>query len=141
MNMLVRKNVFEPLKIWDELDNWDGIFGSLMPVTKTTPIDITENEKEYHVKADVPGFEKDEISISLNDNILTIQGEKKKEDKDEKENYIRKERFYSSFSKSISLYENVDIDKIDASLKNGTLELRIPKKEVQEKPVKKIEVK
>ena len=141
MNMLATRQVFEPLKIWKELNDWDGIYGSFFPMSKnSTPIDVTENQDHYCIKADVPGFDKEDIKISLDDNILTIQGERKKETTNKQENYIQKERFYTNFSKSIALYDNVDIEKINASLKNGVLELQLPKKEAQEKKIKKIEV-
>lgn len=140
MSTLVKRYAFEPLSLWNDLDNWNKVFKSY-DSTKNTPIDIIENDKSYIVKVDVPGFEKEEISISVDDNILTIQGEKKQENDDSKENYIRKERYYSSFSKSISLYDNIDTNKINAELKNGILDLTLPKKTTQEKTLKKIEIK
>jgi HSP20 family protein len=92
-------------------------------------VDILENEKGYEVNLAVPGLSKDEFKIDLNDNFLTVSGERKFS-KEKKENNLHVvETQYGSFSRSFSLPENVDAAKIQASYNNGILEIFIPKDE------------
>ncbi len=106
--------------------------------TWTPKVDVVENEDSYVVNADIPGMNKEDIKIDIDDNTLTIKGEKKLENKEEKENYIRIERSYGSFFRTFALSENVDRENIKANYKDGVLELTLPKKE-EAKP-KQIEV-
>jgi len=103
--------------------------------------EIAETDKEYHVSAELPGLTEKDIEINLEDNILTIKGEKKEEKDEKKKNYHLYERRYGLFNRSFTLPENVDQEKINANIKNGVLEILIPKKEIQKKTAKKIEVK
>lgn len=140
MNM-VKYSPFKSLNMWKELDALDSFLGASFSNFDSSPaMDVTVDEKNYCIKADVPGFNKENIKISLDNDILTIEGEQNTEEKQEGKNYLRKERRHCSFKKSVQLYDNVDIDKIKASLKNGILELNIPKKEVKKIEPKKIEV-
>lgn len=91
-------------------------------------VDIRENEKEYIVEADLPGVKKEEINIELNNDRLTISVEKNEEVKEERENYIRKERRSGSYCRSFYV-ENVLEDKISAKFENGVLSMVLPKKE------------
>jgi len=90
-------------------------------------VDIRENEKEYIVEADLPGVKKDQINIELDNNILTIAVKNNEEVNVETENYIRKERRSSSYSRSFHV-ENIVEDKIAARFKNGVLTIVLPKK-------------
>lgn len=105
----------------------------------TPEIDIYENDDNFVIEADIPGMDIKDIKIEVQDNTLTIKGEKKFEEKTEEDKYIRVERLYGSFYRSLSLPMNVDSDKIDANYKDGTLVLTLPKTE-QAKP-KQIKVK
>lgn len=91
--------------------------------------DISENDKEYLVKAELPGVKKEDIKISLQEGMLTISGERKLEDEQKDENQIRIERFYGSFSRSFALPENVDGNNVRAESKDGLLLVHIPKKQ------------
>lgn len=92
-------------------------------------VDILENEKGYEVNLAVPGLSKDDFKIDLNDNFLTISGERKFS-KEKKENNLHVvETQYGNFSRSFSLPENVDASKINAAYNNGILEIFIPKDE------------
>jgi HSP20 family protein len=104
----------------------------------TPAVDIHETNDSYVVKADLPGVNKDDIHVDIRDNTLTIRGEKKYEEKVSKDNYVRTERAYGTFLRSLILPQNVDADKIEAKYKDGVLELTIPKKE-EAKP-KQIEI-
>ncbi len=80
------------------------------------------------MNAELPGLKKKEIKIDLNDNTLTLNGEKKFEEKVEKENYVRVERSYGSFTRSFVLSDNVNAENITASYKDGVLKGDSPKK-------------
>lgn len=102
-------------------------------------VDITEDEKNLYVHAEIPGMDKEGVKISVNEErLLTLKGEKKKEEKAEGKNFVRTERVYGEFSRSFMLPENLDIEKISAKIDNGVLELSIPK--VEPPKPKEIEV-
>lgn len=100
--------------------------------------DIHETENEYLVQLDLPGLEKKDVKIKLEDGYLTVSGERKSEQNVEDDKYHRVERFHGTFSRSFRLYKNVEQAKIKAAFKNGELEIRIPKAE-EVKP-KEIEI-
>lgn len=103
-------------------------------------VDIYETTESYVLSAELPGLTKDEINIDVNDNTLTINGEKKFEEKVEKDNYVRVERNYGSFSRSFTLSEDLNAEGITASYKEGILELSIPKKEEAKPKEIKVEI-
>ena len=100
--------------------------------------DISENDKEYVVTAEVPGMDAKDLDVSLSDGILTVKGEKKQEKEDKGENYHRVERSYGSFHRSFRIPGKVKAEKVDASYKDGGLKLTLPKAETSE--AKRIEV-
>lgn len=102
-------------------------------------VDIYEDDNSLLVHAEMPGIEKQDVKVSVNeDRILTIKGEKKKENYEENRSMIRSERIFGSFTRSFVLPENVDIEKVEASYNQGILELKLAKKE-PEKP-KEVEI-
>lgn len=104
-------------------------------------VDITENEKNLFVHAELPGMKKEDIKVSLNeDRMLTIRGEKKKEHREEDKNYVRMERVYGNFTRSFILPETVDIDSVSAKFENGVLELTLNKKEPEQPKEKEITI-
>lgn len=103
--------------------------------------DIFEEKDAYKVKLEIPGIEKDQIKISFKNNLLTINGEKKEEKTEEKNNYLSQEISYGSFSRSFTLPEGINEAKIEAKLENGILELVIPKPEKQQEKEISIKVK
>ena len=92
-------------------------------------VDIYETEHELVVKADIPEIKPEELDIRVENNILTIRGERKFEKKVSENNYLRVERSYGSFSRSFSLANTVNAEAIKADYKNGVLTLSIPKRE------------
>jgi len=90
-------------------------------------VDISETDKEYIVSAELPGLEENDVQVSLSHHTLTISGDKKAEKRDKGKNYYRVERSYGSFSRSISLPDEVDEDKIEAAINNGALKVNLPK--------------
>ncbi|HEB83377.1 MAG TPA: Hsp20/alpha crystallin family protein [Bacteroidetes bacterium] len=102
-------------------------------------VDIVEDENSYRVNADMPGMKKDDVQITLDDGVLTISGERKSEYKEKDETCHVSERVYGKFSRSFTLRNTIDTDKIDASFKDGVLTVVLPKVEAA-KP-RKIEIK
>ena len=103
-------------------------------------VDITEDDNNLFVHAELPGLSKEQVKVSVNeDKLLTIQGEKKKEEKKEDKSYIRTERNYGSFTRSFSLPDYIDADNINAKFENGVLELSL--KKIEPPKPKEIEVK
>ena len=90
-------------------------------------MDIRERDKEISIHCEVPGLTKNDINIDLNNNVLTISGEKKWEKKETNEKVHRMERSYGKFRRSLTLPEGVDEKSIKANFQNGVLELTIPK--------------
>jgi HSP20 family protein len=92
-------------------------------------LDVVDQDSEIVVRAEIPGIDKKDVSISLTDNLLTIKGETQKEKKDDKGNYHRREISRSSFARTVTLPSSVDASKSVASLKDGVLEIKLPKAE------------
>jgi HSP20 family protein len=92
-------------------------------------VDITENEKAFELHVVVPGMNKDDFRIDLNENFLTISGERKHSRERKENNFHSIESQYGTFSRSFSLPENVDAQKISAAYVNGILEITVPKDE------------
>ena len=114
---------------------WDEWFegGLTSRVLNVPAVNITENKDEFMVSLAIPGMKKEDFNIDIEGNMLTISSEKEesKEEKDEK--YTRKEFNYSSFSRSFSLPDEVNMEKIDARYVDGVLKLSLPKKEEAKK--------
>jgi HSP20 family protein len=94
-------------------------------------VDINEDDKTVHVKAEMPGLEEKDLEVTLKDNMLTISGEKKEENTEENKNrnYRYCERKFGSFSRTIELPDGIKADEVKASYKNGVLEIEVPKSE------------
>jgi HSP20 family protein len=99
------------------------------------PMDLVETEDDFVLRADLPGIAEGDVNIELEDNVLTVSGERKAEHEERKEGYYRVERASGSFSRSLTLPEGVDPEAVKASFDRGVLEVRIPKPE-QRKPRK-----
>lgn len=139
---------------WDPFREMEEMFGQrgrgwpakkrmgMMPVDDeiwAPRVDISETDKNFQIKVEVPGIKRDDVKISVEDNTLTIKGERKEEKQEEGRKFHRMECYYGSFERQFALPPNINQEKIDASFKDGVLVLDLPKKEV-EKP-KQVEVK
>jgi HSP20 family protein len=98
-------------------------------------MDVVETDDHFVLRADLPGLSENDVNIELEDNVLTVSGERKAEHEQRNEGYYRVERASGSFSRSLTLPEGVKADGIQASFDSGVLEVRIPKPE-QQKPRK-----
>jgi len=135
---------FDP---WRELDrmNWDlgRLFGDASgldrPASWSPRVDVRENKDSLVVQAELPGISKEDVQVEVNDGVLTISGKTASRKDVTEESVHRIERQYGEFMRSFNLPSNVDSGKVSASMKDGILELTIPKKETS-KP-RAIEVK
>jgi HSP20 family protein len=139
--MLVKRTPYFPSIL-------DDILGDLAINTSngskfTYPaVNINETEKEYKISLAVPGLDKKDFNIDVNDNVLTVSVERNVEKEDKNDNFISKEYNYQMFSRSFNLpSETVNDEKIKASYKNGELIIELPKKEIVVEKPKLIEVK
>ncbi|MEZ4589602.1 MAG: Hsp20/alpha crystallin family protein [Chloroflexota bacterium] len=136
MNTMIRWNPFgEMARMRNEIDRlFEDAFNA--PVGKWErgsvwgfPLDVTENDDTFTVKAAVPGMNPDDLEITISDNVLTIKGETQDEEVRDDEKVHLRERRFGSFMRSISLPTPVESDNVEANMDNGVLTLQIPKAE------------
>lgn len=134
-NLVPRKDLFN----FND-DFFSNLFPSISDDTRFD-VDIIDNDKSYEVKADLPGFNKDQIQIEYDKDILSIRAarEDQMDEKDEKGNYIRRERSSRSFSRQFYI-KDIDEDQIKATFKDGVLDLTLPKANENQKERKKIDI-
>lgn len=117
--------------------DFDDLF-DILPVRKDNRMkcDIYEKDNKYFIEMEVPGFNKEDIDISLKEGYLTVKAEKNmsNEEKDEDKKYLRKERNYIKTERSFNL-GNIDEENIDASFENGVLKIEIPKVEENKRTI------
>lgn len=148
MTALMRWDPFRELE--DMSDRLNRVFNR--PAARTTngkeaitvadwipTVDISETEAEYQIKAELPEVKKEDVKVTVEDGVLTIQGERRHETEEKGKKYHRVERSYGSFVRSFTLPDHVDDAKVKAEYKDGVLHLRLPKSE-KAKP-KSIDVK
>jgi HSP20 family protein len=119
-----------------DLEPFESRMGAFSP-----KVDVTENDKEIKISAELPGMEEKDIDVSLQKDMLTIKGEKKEEKEDKGKDYYRMERSYGSFSRTIPLPVEVETDKVEAKFKKGVLSITLPKTAKAVSETKKIAVK
>lgn len=135
MNNLVRPA--ERARGWDVFGDFDDLMGGWFrspavlrreETAKMPAIDVSENEGAYLVKAELPGVVREDLNVTINDGVLTINAERKEEKKDEKDGrVIRQERYYGKFVRSLRLGSDIDEGRIEAQYENGVLNLSLPK--------------
>ncbi|BCU05432.1 Hsp20/alpha crystallin family protein [Allochromatium tepidum] len=127
---------WEPLReIEDMFDRYTKAMGwpmsrgqELINTGDWTPrVDISETDNEFMIKAEIPEVNKEDVKVSVDNGVLTIQGERKQEKEEKGKKFHRVERYYGSFVRSFTLPDNIDATKIKASFKDGMLNLQIPK--------------
>jgi HSP20 family protein len=139
---------YDPMgRIFNLREDFDGIikdffsgFSNVSAARGVYPLlDVREDEEKYTIGIEIPGVEKKDLKISVKKEKLVIQGEKKEEKKREEESYLRVERSYGNFMRSVSLPTEVDQSKITAKYNNGVLKIILPKTEKEK--AKEVEVK
>ena len=122
--------------------DWGSFFGS--PLTRQSAsfspaVDVVEQDNAYLLRAEIPGIAPNEIDVQVENDVLTLRGERKHENEEQREGYRRVERSYGSFSRSFVLPQGTNVEAIDARAENGVLTVTIPK--VQTASARKVEVK
>ena len=121
--VLARKfNRMSDLRLWDEEDRDSS--GQWHPV-----LDIYDDGNDLVLKAELPGLKKDDIDVKVDNNVMTLHGERKRETEAKEDSYYRCERSYGTFSRSFTLPTTVDANKITASYEDGVLAVTLPKAE------------
>jgi HSP20 family protein len=141
---------------WEPFSSSDELFNRLMPSLfgrwPRTPengetrfewapsADISETEKEFLIRAELPAVKKEDVKVTVDQRMITIEGERKQEREDQKEKYHRVESFRGSFTRSFSLPENANADAVRCESKDGVLTVHIPKTEPPKSKAKQIPV-
>ena len=130
----ITRKSFRPFYMSNLFD--DNFFPVLQSRSNSMPaVNIRENEKSYILDLAVPGLDKKDLKIDINEDVLTISSESKHETEENKEGYKRKEFSYSSFCRSFYIPENVSRDKIEANYKDGILTVGLPKQEEEKSKI------
>ncbi len=114
----------------------EGAMSDFVPAVNTR-----ESDDAYYIELDLPGIRKEDIEITTEDNVLTISGERKRQEEVNEEDYYRIESVYGKFTRSFTLPDKVDAEKIKAHSKDGVLEVVIPKLEEKVQKTRKIAIK
>jgi HSP20 family protein len=142
---------------WDPFSDVDTLFGRLVPsnIANWTRLgvegngrkldwapsaDISETDKEYVIRAELPAVKKEDVQVTLDNGMITIKGERKQQKEDKNEKFHRVESFYGTFERRFSLPENVNADSIRCESKEGILTVHIPKTETSKQKAKQITV-
>jgi HSP20 family protein len=135
---LMRPMTFNPSVFDDFFKPWNEWFYDRKGKMATVPaVNITEGDGKYQVMLAAPGLKKEDFHIDVDGNLVSISAETKSEKEEKEEQFTRKEYSYSSFSRTFTLPENIDRDKIEAMYENGELKLVLPKKGGVQTPAKK----
>jgi HSP20 family protein len=142
---LVRWSPFRELRRWDPFremerltERMERLFEEFFPTLRreeerefvwAPAVDVYENDKAYVVEVDLPGLRKEDVRVTVQDGVLTIQGERRLAREEKGVDYHRQERFYGKFLRSFTVPETVDVDRISAEFKDGVLRLTLPKRE------------
>ncbi len=139
---LVRYNPFNtPTFFGNSFNNLfnDSFFKTASDESWYPAVDILNEKDHVALSVELPGIEKEDISINIENNVLTITGERKYENEENKDNYCRKERRYGSFKRSFSLSDDILSDDVQADFKNGVLKVTL-KKDTSKEEVKQITI-
>ena len=146
--MITRFDPFREIaEMRERMDYFNRLFNGVEKRMEEKSVDFIpsvntrEADDAYYIEVDLPGVKKEDISIDINDNVLSISGSREMEEERKEDEFYRVESVYGKFERSFSLPEGVDADKIEAEAKDGVLTVKIPKVQVVEKAPKKIEIK
>ena len=146
MNVLTKFRPFATTRTWNpwrDLDDWPVRLGSLFEPALTNGgrddsfavagwvpvVDISEDEKEYLIKAELPGIKKEDVKVTVENGMLTLSGERKVEKEEKDKRFHRVERSYGSFLRRFTLPDATSVTKVNAEFKDGVLQVRLPKHE------------
>ncbi len=138
---------YSPMRdLWDLEERFNRMFKDLVPRRLheedlmggwEPAVDVYETEKGYVMKVEIPEVDEKDVHVNVEGNLLTVSGERRREEDVKKENYHRTERYYGCFSRSFALPETVDREHIKATFKGGVMKLELPRKtELKAKEIK-----
>jgi HSP20 family protein len=141
---------------WDPFSDIDTLFNRRLPkafagwprlslggeseLEWSPSADISETDKEYLIRAELPAVKKEDVKVTIDQGMLTIEGERKQQKEEKNEKFHRVERLHGSFTRSFSLPDNINIDAISCEDRDGVLTVRIPKVEAAQRKPKEIRV-
>jgi HSP20 family protein len=133
----------DPLKMFEDVFNerltpFISSMGSM--IAPTFKVDISEDEKAVYLSADIPGVKKEDVKVTMEDDVITICAERTQEEEEKKKNYHRVERSWGSLSRSFTIGDNINAENVTANYDNGVLKIVVPKKEPEEKKSKEVTV-
>lgn len=139
---LIKNPQFPSLKSWmDDFWNTDKLFSDRFTTRELFPaVNVKDRENTYEIELTAPGLKKEDFKIHVENGVLTISSETKKEEEEKNEKFTRKEFSYSAFSRSFSVPENVADEDVKAHYENGLLRLTLKKKALETPRKKQIEV-
>ena len=128
---------YDPFRALDEIER--GFFGgdSMVSAFRT---DVTDTGDAYKLEAELPGFSKDDIKLDVENDCLTISAERKLDNEEKKPNFVKRERFYGSYSRSFDV-SGIDQEHIEAAYNDGVLTLTMPKKADTTPPTRRLDIK
>lgn len=128
---------FDPFRMLDEMDRR---FMTSAPAVSAFRTDVLDTGDAFKLEAELPGFKKEDIKLDVENDCLTISAERKAETKDEKENYVKRERVYGSFTRCFDV-SGINVDGIEASYTDGMLNVTLPKKAAEVPASRRLEIK
>ena len=130
-------SAFDPFRMLDEMDRR---FMNSAPAVTAFRTDVLDTGDAFKLESELPGFRKEDIKIDIENDCLTISAERKADNKEEKDNYIKRERFYGSFSRSFDV-SGINVDGIEAAYNDGVLTVKLPKKAADIPASRRLEIK
>ena len=128
---------FDPFRMLDEMDRR---LMTSVPAVTAFRTDVLETGDAFKLECELPGFKKEDIKLDVENDCLTISAERKAETKDEKENYVKRERVYGSFTRCFDV-SGINVDGIEASYTDGMLNVTLPKKAAEIPASRRLEIK
>ena len=134
-----RVSAYDPFRMLDDMER-SFFGGNNHPAMSTFRTDVTDTGDAFVLDAELPGFKKEDIKIDVENDCLTISAERKLDEEEKQKNFIKRERFYGSFSRSFDV-SGVNVDGIEAAYNDGVLKLTMPKKVETVPPTRRLEIK
>jgi HSP20 family protein len=134
-----RVSAYDPFRMLDDMER-SFFGGNSHPAMSSFRTDVTDTGDAFVLDAELPGFKKEDIKIDVENDCLTITAERKADEEEKQKNFITRERFYGSFSRSFDV-SGVNVDGIEAAYNDGILKLTMPKKVETVPPTRRLEIK
>ncbi len=128
---------FDPFRMFDEMDRR---FFTGAPAVSAFRTDVLDTGDAFKLEAELPGFKKEDIKIDIENDCLTISAVRNADNKEEKDNYVKRERFYGSFTRSFDV-SGINVDAIEAAYTDGVLTVTLPKKAAEVPASRRLEIK